>query len=176
VRQLPSSLLTYEPKSARQASVRDGRSLRTRPHFRGPCGSRCRPGPGRRLGSCPLSARSRSRQGCSTVNRAGEVRSLIASLIQLRLPGSPGHSRPCRRSSQTATTHGEHGPTDLESVLAKPMPTIFRLTSAAAYSSKIQQPVRATAALGKHPHTRQAAPSDRKQHRAGSLHSEAQAP
>jgi hypothetical protein len=33
-------------------------------------------------------------------------------------PGSPGHSRPCYRRSQTVTTHGEHGPTDLESVLA----------------------------------------------------------
>jgi len=32
-------------------------------------------------------------------------------------PGSPGHSRPCHRRSQTATTHGERGPTDLESVL-----------------------------------------------------------
>jgi hypothetical protein len=32
-------------------------------------------------------------------------------------PGSPGHSRPCRRRSQTATTRGEHRPTDLESVL-----------------------------------------------------------
>ena len=31
-------------------------------------------------------------------------------------PGSPGHSRPCHRRSQTATTHGERGPTDLESV------------------------------------------------------------
>ena len=32
-------------------------------------------------------------------------------------PGSPSHSRPCHRRSQTATTHGEHRPTDLESVL-----------------------------------------------------------
>jgi len=38
------------------------------------------------------------------------------------------------------------------------------------YSSEMQQPVRATAALGKHPRTRQAASSDREQHRAGSLH------
>jgi len=38
------------------------------------------------------------------------------------------------------------------------------------YSSGMQQPVRATAALGKHPRTRQAASSDREQHRAGSLH------
>ena len=34
----------------------------------------------------------------------------------------------------------------------------------------MQQPVRATAALRKHPRTRQAASSDREQHRAGSLH------
>ena len=44
------------------------------------------------------------------------------------------------------------------------------LVSVTAYSSEIQQPVRATAALGKHPRTRQAGPSDREQRRAGSLH------
>jgi hypothetical protein len=46
------------------------------------------------------------------------------------------------------------------------------LALVATYSSEIQQPVRATAALGKHPRTRQAGPSDREQHRAGSLHPE----
>lgn len=39
-----------------------------------------------------------------------------------------------------------------------------------AYSSKIQQPVHTTADLGKHPRARQAAPSDREQHRAGGWH------
>ena len=40
------------------------------------------------------------------------------------------------------------------------------------YSSKIQQPVRATAALSKHPHTHWTAPLDHEQGRARSLHPE----
>jgi hypothetical protein len=42
--------------------------------------------------------------------------------------------------------------------VGEPIPTIFMLASVAKYSSEIQQPVRATAALGKHPRTHQAAP------------------
>jgi hypothetical protein len=42
--------------------------------------------------------------------------SFLVSFSYVR-PGSPGHSRPCRRRSQTVTTGGERGPTDLESVL-----------------------------------------------------------
>lgn len=38
------------------------------------------------------------------------------------------------------------------------------------YSSDVQQPVRTMAVLGKRPYTRQAAPFDREQDRAGSLH------
>ncbi len=41
------------------------------------------------------------------------------------------------------------------------------------YSSEVQQPMRATAVLGGHPHTRWAAPVDREQARASSLHPEA---
>ena len=40
------------------------------------------------------------------------------------------------------------------------------------YSSEIQQPMRATAVLGCHPHTYWAAPFDREQDRAASLHPE----
>jgi hypothetical protein len=50
-----------------------------------------------------------------TTARARPVVSSLVSFSYVR-PGSPGHSRPCHRRSQTATTHGEHGPTDLESV------------------------------------------------------------
>jgi hypothetical protein len=42
--------------------------------------------------------------------------SFLVSFSYVR-PGSPGHSGPCRRRSQTVTTRGERGPTDLESVL-----------------------------------------------------------
>jgi hypothetical protein len=42
------------------------------------------------------------------------------------------------------------------------------------YSSEIQQPMRATSALGKHPHTHWTAPSNSNQGRAGSLHPEGQ--
>jgi hypothetical protein len=42
--------------------------------------------------------------------------SFLVSFSYVR-PGSPGHSRPCRRRSQTVTTGGERGPTDLERVL-----------------------------------------------------------
>ena len=40
------------------------------------------------------------------------------------------------------------------------------------YSSEVQQPVRATAVLGCHPDTHQAAPFDREQTRASSFHSD----
>jgi hypothetical protein len=63
-------------------------------------------------------------RGCSDVQaivasdhqeHIGSV-SFVVSFSYVR-PGSPGHSRPCQRRSQTATTDGEHGSTDLESVL-----------------------------------------------------------
>ena len=57
----------------------------------------------------------------------GGLVSFLVSFSYVR-PGSPGHFRPCRRRSQTATTYGEHGPTDLESVLGKP--SLSRETSA----------------------------------------------
>jgi hypothetical protein len=57
----------------------------------------------------------------SPVKRRG--RSVVSLPVSFSYvcPGSPGHSRSCRRRSQTATTHGEHGPTDLESVLVTAM-------------------------------------------------------
>ena len=48
------------------------------------------------------------------------------------------------------------------------------LASVVLYNSEIHQPVRAAAALSKHPRTRQAAPSGREQCRAGSLHPDAE--
>jgi hypothetical protein len=48
--------------------------------------------------------------------QARSIVSLLVSFSYVR-PGSLRHSRPCHRRSQTATTHGEHEPTDLESVL-----------------------------------------------------------
>ena len=50
--------------------------------------------------------------------------------------------------------------------------TVFSLAPVAPYSSEVQQPMRATAVLGRHPHTHWAASSDREQGRAGSLHPE----
>jgi len=47
-------------------------------------------------------------------------------------------------------------------------------STAAAYSSQVQQPTRAMTALGSHPHTRWAALSDREQGRAHVLHLEGQ--
>jgi hypothetical protein len=44
------------------------------------------------------------------------------------------------------------------------------LAPVAAYSSEIQQPMRTTAILGRHQHPYWAAPLDRNQDRAGSLH------
>ena len=49
--------------------------------------------------------------------RSGHALVSLLSFSYVR-PGSSGHSRPCRRRSQTATTYRELGPTDLESVLA----------------------------------------------------------
>ena len=46
------------------------------------------------------------------------------------------------------------------------------LAPVAAYSSEIQQPMRTTAILGRHQHPYWAAPLDRNQDRAGSLHPE----
>ena len=48
-------------------------------------------------------------------NRRGPLVSFPVSFRDVRL-GSSGHSRLCHRRSQTAMTHSEHGPTDLESV------------------------------------------------------------
>ncbi len=48
--------------------------------------------------------------------------------------------------------------------------TVSLLASVVSYSSQVQQPIRATAVLGGHPHTRWAAPVDREQGRASSLH------
>jgi hypothetical protein len=48
--------------------------------------------------------------------------------------------------------------------------TVLLLSPAVQYSSGVQQPMRATAVLGCHPHTHQAAPFDREQGRAASLH------
>ena len=56
------------------------------------------------------------RAAATTRVRARFAVSFLVSFSYVR-PGSSGHSRPCHRRSQTATTHGEHGPTDLESVL-----------------------------------------------------------
>jgi hypothetical protein len=52
--------------------------------------------------------------------QAPQARSVVSLPVSFSYvcPGSSGHSRPCYRRSQTVTTHGEHGPTDLESVLA----------------------------------------------------------
>ncbi len=80
--------------------------------------------------------------------------SLLVSFSYVR-PGSPGHSRPCRRRSRTATTHREHGPTDLESVLAtslrRPINTV-ELSSCQGQtdlpcSSEVQHPDRLTSDL-----------------------------
>ena len=48
--------------------------------------------------------------------------------------------------------------------------TVFLLASVVPYSSEVQQPMRATAIVGRHPHARCAAPLDREQGRADSLH------
>ena len=47
---------------------------------------------------------------------------------------------------------------------------LLKLAPVVEYSSEIQQPTRTTATLGRRPHTHQAAPFDRDQGRAGSLH------
>ena len=51
-------------------------------------------------------------------------------------------------------------------------PAGLMLAPVVPYSSKVQQRIRATAVLGKRPHTHWAAPLDREQGRARSLHSE----
>jgi hypothetical protein len=48
--------------------------------------------------------------------------------------------------------------------------TVFLFAPVVAYSSEVQQPMRATAILSRHPHTHWPAPFDREQGRAGSLH------
>ncbi len=53
---------------------------------------------------------------------ARSVVSLLVSFSYVR-PGSRRHSWPCHRRSKTVTTHGEHGPTDLERVLGVSAPT-----------------------------------------------------
>lgn len=52
--------------------------------------------------------------------------------------------------------------------------TVFWLAAVISYSREVQQPRRAIAALGRHPHTHWAAPSDSDQGRAGGLHPEGQ--
>jgi hypothetical protein len=47
-----------------------------------------------------------------------------------------------------------------------------QMVTVVPYSSEIQQPMRATAVLGCHPHMQWAAPFDREQGRAASLHPE----
>jgi hypothetical protein len=50
--------------------------------------------------------------------------------------------------------------------------TVFLLATAIPYSSNVQQPMRAPAVQGKHPHTHHAVLFDRKQGRARSLRPE----
>ena len=50
--------------------------------------------------------------------------------------------------------------------------TVFLRSPVVSYSTGIQQPMRATAVLGRRAHTRWAAPADHEQVRAGSLHPE----
>jgi hypothetical protein len=57
--------------------------------------------------------------------------------------------------------------------MMRPSETLNREPSQ-AYSSEVQQPMRATAVLGSHQHTRWAALFDREQGRAASLHPEGQ--
>jgi hypothetical protein len=52
--------------------------------------------------------------------------------------------------------------------------TVSLMAPVSLYSSEVQQPMRATAALGRRPHIWWAAPGDREQSRAGSLHPEGQ--
>jgi len=47
--------------------------------------------------------------------------------------------------------------------------TVFLLASVVLHGNEVQQPMRATAILGSHRHTRWAAPFDREQGRADSL-------
>jgi len=51
--------------------------------------------------------------------RPYSVRSVVSFPVSFShvLSGTPGHSWPCHHRSQTATTYGEHEPTDLERVL-----------------------------------------------------------
>jgi len=51
--------------------------------------------------------------------------------------------------------------------------TLFWLAGASPCSSEVQQPMRATAVLSRHPRTRYAASLDREQGRADSLHPDA---
>ena len=53
------------------------------------------------------------------LRRPRSVVSFSVSFSYVR-PGSPAHSQPCHRRSQTATTHSEREPTDLESVWWQP--------------------------------------------------------
>jgi hypothetical protein len=51
-----------------------------------------------------------------------------------------------------------------------------QMVAVVPYSSEVQQPMRATAVLDRRPHMRWAAPGDREQGRAGSLHPEDHSP
>ena len=70
---------------------------------------------------------------------------------------------------ETATTYGlrsrERGRADVNATL-----TVFLSTPIVPYSSEVQQPMRATAVLGKQPNGHWAAPFEREQGRARSLH------
>ena len=57
--------------------------------------------------------------------------------------------------------------------MSTPPLTAFMLALVVPYSSGVQQPVRATAVLSRRLHTRRAAPVEREQARASSLHPEA---
>ena len=52
--------------------------------------------------------------------------------------------------------------------------TVYLFGRVVPYSSEVQQPMRATAVMSGHPHTRWSAPVDREQVRASSLHPDAQ--
>ena len=86
----------------------------------------------------------------------------VISSLARRPPGHPG----TRRSSCPARAP----PARQLGASRRCHRAASRLAAAALYSSEIQQPMRTTATLGRRPHTHQAAPFDRDQGRAGSLH------
>src|SRR5947208_14458864 len=104
--------------------------------------------------------------------------SVLVSFAAVR--GRSRRTGPGRSSrSQTTLTCREPTPTDLESV-SGPRPSRLMLAPVVPYNSEVQQPMRATTALGRHlrthwaaqSRTHWAAQSDSDQGRAGSSHSE----